>query len=162
MKKNLGFTLIELMIVVAIIAIIAAVAIPNLLRSRMSANEAGAAGAMHTIATGEVGFQTAGFIDNDGDGVGDYGSLVQMGDPDGAGATPPFIDNVLGNGQKHGFNFTTNVTLGSATTQPAYTCTAVPAAAGRTGYRQYFVDESGVIRFTADGSAVSVSSPPLN
>lgn len=162
LSKKSGFTLIELMIVVAIIAIIAAIAIPNLLRSRMSANEAGAAGAMRTISTGEVAFQTAAFVDTDTDGVGDYGSLAELADPDGAGATPPFIDQVLGNGQKHGYVFTVAVTNGTATTMPAYTCTATPAAAGRTGYRQYFVDESGVIRFTADGSAVTVSSAPLN
>ena len=83
-----GFTLIELMIVVAIIAIIAAIAIPNLLRSRMSANEAGAAGAMRTVSTGEVGFQTAAFVDADTDGVGDYGTLAQLSDPDGAGRNP--------------------------------------------------------------------------
>lgn len=160
--KTKGFTLIELMIVVAIIAIIAAIAIPNLLRSRMSANEANAAGAMRIISTGEVGFQTAGFVDSDGDGVGDYGTLAQLANPDGAGATPPFIDAVLGAGAKHGYNFTVNVTLGSATQLPAYTCTGIPQAVGRTGYRQYFVDESGVIRFTADGSAPTVSSPPLN
>ncbi|MCC6487663.1 MAG: prepilin-type N-terminal cleavage/methylation domain-containing protein, partial [Candidatus Hydrogenedentes bacterium] len=103
LSKKSGFTLIELMIVVAIIAIIAAIAIPNLLRSRMSANEAGAAGAMRTISTGEVAFQTAAFVDTDTDGVGDYGSLAELADPDGAGATPPFIDQVLGNGQKHGY-----------------------------------------------------------
>jgi len=162
MKKDSGFTLIELMIVVAIIAIIAAIAIPNLLRSRMSANEAGAAGAMRTLSTGEVAFQTASFVDADTDGVGDYGTLAQLADPDGAGQTPPFIDSVLGGGQKHGYVFTEVITYGSATAQPAYTITAIPAAAGRTGYRQYFVDESGVIRYTADGSAVSVTSPPLN
>ena len=160
--KKTGFTLIELMIVVAIIAIIAAIAIPNLLRSRMSANEAGAAGAMRTISTGEVSFQTAGFVDNDTDGVGDYGTLAQLANPDGSGATPPFIDSVLGAGRKHGYVFTVAVTNGSATALPAYTCTATPASAGRTGYRQYFVDESGVIRYTADGTAVSVSSPPMN
>jgi len=162
LRKNSGFTLIELMIVVAIIAIIAAIAIPNLLRSRMSANEAGAAGAMRTISTGEVAFQTAAFVDADTDGVGDYGSLAQLADPDGGGATPPFIDTVLGAGSKHGYTFTVAVTNGSATAMPAYACTAAPAAAGRTGYRQYFVDESGVIRFTADGSAVTVASAPLN
>jgi prepilin-type N-terminal cleavage/methylation domain-containing protein len=160
--KTSGFTLIELMIVVAIIAIIAAIAIPNLLRSRMSANEAGAAGAMRTISTGEVGFQTAAFVDGDNDGVGDYGSLVNLSNPDGSGATPPFIDSVLGGGAKHGYNFTVVVTPGSATTLPAYTCTALPASAGRTGYRQYFVNESGVIRFTANGTAVTVGSPPMN
>ena len=115
MKKNSGFTLIKLMIVVAIIAIIAAIAIPNLLRSRMSANEAGAAGAMRTISTGEVAFQTAAFVDTDGDGVGDYGTLAQLANPDGAGATPPFIDNVLGGGNKHGYVFTLTVTNGSPT-----------------------------------------------
>ena len=162
MLKKRGFTLIELMIVVAIIAIIAAIAIPNLLRSRMSANEAGAAGAMRTISTGEVGFQTAGFIDNDGDGVGDYGTLVQLADPDGGGATPPYIDQVLGGGNKHGYTFTPNVVFGSTAAPPSYTVTAVPQVAGRTGFRQFFVDESGVIRFTADGSAVSVASAPLN
>jgi len=162
MSKKSGFTLIELMIVVAIIAIIAAIAIPNLLRSRMSANEAGAAGAMRTISTGEVGYQTAAFTDADGDGVGDYGTLAQLADPDGAGATPPFIDQVLGGGAKHGYNFTVNVVPGGPAALPAYQCTAVPAAAGRTGFRQYFVDESGVIRFTADGSAVTATSPPLN
>ena len=162
MKKNQGFTLIELMIVVAIIAIIAAIAIPNLLRSRMSANEASAAGAMRTIATSEVMFQTAGFVDANSDGVGDYGTLAQLGNPDGAGATPAFVDNVLASGSKQGYTFAVTVTNGDATTPPAFTCTAVPAAAGRTGYKQYFVDESGVIRFTADGSAATATSTPLN
>lgn len=160
--KKHGFTLIELMIVVAIIAIIAAIAIPNLLRSRMSANEASAAGAMRTISTSEVAFQTAAFVDNDADGVGDYGTLAQLGDPDGSGSTPPFIDSVLASGTKQGYTFTTNITFGAAGVTPAYTCTAVPTSPGKTGYRQYFVDESGVIRFTADGAAATVASTPLN
>ena len=146
MVRKSGFTLIELMIVVAVIAIIAAIAIPNMLRSRMSANEASTSGAMRTISTAEVAFQTAAFVDSDSDGMGDYGTLVQLGNPDGSGTTPAFVDAVLLSGLKHGYQFTVNVTLGSGTTIPSYTCIAIPAAAGRTGWRQYFVDDSGVIR----------------
>jgi prepilin-type N-terminal cleavage/methylation domain-containing protein len=162
MRKNQGFTLVELMIVVAIIAIIAAIAIPNLLRSRMSANEASAVGGIRTISTGQVGFQAAAFADGNNDGVGDYGTLAQLADPDGAGASPSFIDSTLGAGNKLGYVFTSTPTVGAANTPPSYTCVAVPAAPGKTGYRQYFVDESGVIRFTGDGSAVSVASTPLD
>ncbi|MBI5090972.1 MAG: prepilin-type N-terminal cleavage/methylation domain-containing protein [Candidatus Hydrogenedentes bacterium] len=162
MKKNTGFTLIELMIVVAIIAIIAAIAIPNLLRSRMSANEASAAGAMRTLSTAEVQFQTAAFQDANADGIGDYGTLVQLGNPDGGGATPPFIDTVLAGGTKQGYTFTAVLTAGTAAANPAYTIVAAPSSPGRSGYRQYFVDESGVIRFTANGTAATVASVPLN
>jgi len=161
-KRNSGFTLIELMIVVAIIAIIAAIAIPNLLRSRMSANEASAAGAMRTLSTSEVSFQTAAFQDGDGDGLGDYGTLAQLGDPDGAGATPPYIDAVLTAGQKQGYTFTVVVTAGAAAVAPSYVCNADPTNLGRTGFRTFFVDESGVIRFQADGVASTVASTPLN
>lgn len=162
MKKNYGFTLIELMIVVAIIAIIAAIAIPNLMRSRMSANEAAAAGAMRTISTSETSFQAAAFQDANADGEGDFGTLAQLANPDGAGATPPFIDAVLGAGQKQGYNFNVAVVNGAAGVAPAYQCTAAPITPGQTGYRQYFVQGDGVIRFTANGAAAGPASPPLS
>jgi prepilin-type N-terminal cleavage/methylation domain-containing protein len=152
--KAKGFTLIELMIVVAIIAIIAAIAIPNLLRSRMSANEAGAAGAMRTISSSEVGYQTAA-IRADATGIGQYGTLDELSAP---AAGQPFIDAVLGAGVKHGYNFVAVPVDGGA---PTYTATAAPVS-DRTGVKQYFVDESGVIRFTADGTAPGAGSPPLN
>ncbi|HOD51226.1 MAG TPA: prepilin-type N-terminal cleavage/methylation domain-containing protein, partial [Candidatus Hydrogenedentes bacterium] len=98
MKKNLGFTLIELMIVVAIIAIIAAIAIPSLLRSRMSANEAGAIGSLRTISAGEVSFQAACYQDANGDGTGDYGTLAQLLSPDAVAGVPGYIDEVLAAG----------------------------------------------------------------
>jgi prepilin-type N-terminal cleavage/methylation domain-containing protein len=160
MKKTTGFTLIELMIVVAIIAIIAAIAIPNLLRSRMSANEASAAGGMRTISTSEVGYQAAAFTDADGDGQGDFGTLAQLGAP--AAASAPFIDAVLAAGVKQGYTYTLATVAGGAAVPPSYTCTADPQTIGRTGVRRYFVDESGVIRFTADGTPATVASTPLN
>ena len=160
MKANKGFTLIELMIVVAIIAIIAAIAIPNLLRSRMSANEAAAAGAMRTISTAEVSYQTAAFEDADGDGNGDYGTLASLAAP--GGGSPPFIDQVLGGGTKQGYTFVATPVAGTPAAATSYTCTANPLSPGRTGVRSYFVDESGVIRFTADGTAATVASTPLN
>jgi len=162
MAKNRGFTLIELMIVVAIIAIIAAIAIPNLLRSRMSANEASAAGAMRTLSTAETQFQIAAFADANGDGTGDYGSLANLMNPDGAGATAPFIDSVLGSGVKQGYTYTIVTVAGGGATSPTFTIQSTPSAPGRSGYRRYFVDETGVIRFTADGTAATLVSTPLN
>lgn len=158
--KNKGFTLIELMIVVAIIAIIAAIAIPNLLRSRMSANEAGATGAIRLISTSEASFQTAGLKDNDpADGIGEYTDLVTLGSP--PGSSVPFIDDVLAAGTKHGYTFTVTPGKGAGDL-PIYSCTAVPVAKGTTGVKQFYVDESGVIRFTGDGTDVTATSTPLN
>lgn len=160
MMKNKGFTLIELMIVVAIIAIIAAIAIPNLLRSRMSANEAGATGAIRLISTSEASFQTAGLKDNNPqDGIGEYTDLATLGSP--PGSSVPFIDSVLAAGTKHGYLFvaTPGQTAGGL---PIYSCTGLPSDPGTTGVKQFFVDESGVIRFTGDGTAVTSTSTPLN
>ncbi|HOE66307.1 MAG TPA: prepilin-type N-terminal cleavage/methylation domain-containing protein [Candidatus Hydrogenedentes bacterium] len=162
MRKHDGFTLIELMIVVTIIVIVAAVAIPNMVRSRMSANEASAAGAIRTISTSESCFQSACFFDNDADGRGDYGTLAQLANPDGAGLTPPFIDQVLGSGQRQGYVYAIAIVMGTAAANPAFACTATPQTSHLTGYRQYFVDETGVIRFTADGTPATAASRPLS
>ena len=157
-----GFTLIELMLVIVVIMIIASIAIPSMLRYRLNSNEGAAGANMRTISTAEVAFQQATFIDFDGDTEGDYGTLANLADPDGGGATEPFIDQVLASGVKSGYIYTIVVTPGTNLQQPAYECTATPQSVGQSGFREFFVNESGVIRFTADGSPVDANSPPMN
>ena len=73
-----GFTLIELMIVVAIIALIAAFAIPALLRARITANETGAIAALRSLATNETQFQAVSVVDQDEDGTGEFGLFSEL------------------------------------------------------------------------------------
>ncbi len=160
MRLNAGFTLIELMIVVAIIAIIAAIAIPSLLRARISANEASAISSMRTLSSAQISFQAGCYQDADNDGVGDYGTLAQLMNPDGAAGVPGYIDETLGAGSKQGYNFTMNVVPGGGGLPPTYSCNGDPQNP-QSGRRTFFIDESGVLRFETSGAAATAASPPV-
>jgi len=133
------------------VAIVAAIAIPNLLRSRLSANESAAIGAMRTIASGQASYQASGELDADKDGIGEYGTLSDL-----VGANPPYIDPVLGAGQKQGYTF---VCKPNEDGESGYTCHADPLVSGRTGNRHFFVDESGVITFNPTRPANADDNP---
>ena len=157
MKKNQkGFSLIELLIVVAIILIIAAIAIPNLLRSRMAANEASAVGAVRTMVTSQVTYNSTW-------GVGYANGLAVLGGPVGCVATAAnacLIDPVLTTGIKSGYNFNTAAAGGAGTTAQPYTTFGVeawPVTYNSTGTRGFCSDESGVLRYNTTGAAIGVT-----
>ena len=133
-----GFTLLELMMVVAVIAIVAAVAVPNVLKSRMAANEASAITSLRQIITMNERYRL-----RYSEYASSFSDLVNSG----------LIEDGLADNTKAGYSFTYN------SEAVYFTCNADPLLPGETGTRYFFIDSSGVIRFSTTGTATSADMP---
>jgi len=157
-NKKRGFSLIELLIVVAIILIIAAIAIPNLLRSRIAANEASAVGSLRTLNTAEITYNTTYPT------TGFACSLGSLAPPSGS-ASPTssaagLIDATLASGSKSGYTFAVGNCSGTPSVN--YNTTAAPVSPGTTGQRYFCSDSSGVIKFdTGSTSSCTSGNQPI-
>ena len=155
-KGSAGFSLIELMIVVAVILIIAGIAIPNFIRSKMRANEAGAVSNLRSITSASVIYNTT-------YGAGFAPSLVALGGNPVAPSTTQagLIDSVLSSGVKSGYIYTyTAGSLDANNNYESYTVTADPITPGTTGDRHFFTDQTNVIRQNMTATA-GPSDPPI-
>jgi prepilin-type N-terminal cleavage/methylation domain-containing protein len=157
MGKQKGFSLIELLLVVAVILIIAAIAIPSFMRSRMRANEANAVAALRVIHTAAVTYSAT---------YPDVGYPVQLTNLGGANPCTAIstqaclLDDLLAQGLKDGYSF---VWTGDGNTPSVgFALTATPQAAGASGQNMYCTDQSGVIYYDPSGAGCSNASQSLN
>jgi type IV pilus assembly protein PilA len=156
-NKQKGFSLIELLIVVAIILIIAAIAIPNLLRARIAANEASSVASLRTLNTAQISYNSSYPT------VGFATSLASLA---GTSCAPPgssgacIIDTQLASGKKSGYSFTLSGTSG--TPNATYQIRADPQAPNQTGVRYFCTFADAVIRFgSASLTTCDYSAAPL-
>jgi len=156
-ENNRGFSLIELLIVVAIILIIAAIAIPSLLRSRIAANQASAVGSLRTINTVQVAYAST-------YNTGYAATLSALGGAGGTISAAGLIDSVLAgtsgtSSTKAGYTFTYAASAADSSGHiNGYTLNADPLTA-QTGTNHYYTDATMVIRVNSTQAAAATDSP---
>jgi len=187
-RRASGFTLIELMIVIAIIAIIAAIAIPNLLAARLSANETAAIATLRNIISAEAQFQQGAKADTDADGTGEYGGFLEMS---GGGIgrmtavlSPPVLSGAFrvlnpgGEVSRSGYFFRlylpgaagvgvgepqtgfTSALLNSDLAETTWCAYAWPVNFGQSGNRTFFTNQGGDLVATEKSSYSGTAAGP--
>lgn len=165
-KQQKGFSLIELLVVVAIMLVIAAIAVPSLLAAKRNANDASAIQGLRQIDNAELGFSNA--------YQQGYAPLAILGGTAvvcAAGASVTngcLLDNALAStGTKSGYNFVATPITGTAAVPPSFWATAIPGTAGTTGNNSYCTMSDNVVRLLVGGGAIASAAacealPPIN
>ena len=147
-----GFSLIELLIVVAVILVIATIAIPNFMRSKVAANQASAVGSLRSLNTACVAYSIS--YGQFPAALTNLGPIASSGNASSTSAD--LIDSVLASGSKSGYTFV--YTAGSS--NQSYSITATPATSS-SGQNMYYTDQSSVIRVDTSGASASSASTPI-
>ncbi len=149
-RRKSGFSLIELLIVIAIILIIVTIAVPKLNNARMNASETAAIGALRAIHEAEVQYYST---------YGKYATtLAELGPPTSGGPTPAAADLIqddLASGTKGGYKFIVTAT------PTGYTINANPVSFGSSGRRTFYTDQSMAVHQNFGQDPAGPSSPTL-